>query len=48
MLFIAILILKIQHSIYDVSLKGIGPSSEISPFFKTFNEHCLTSMAHMS
>jgi len=38
MLFIAIFILKI----------GIGLSWEIGPFPKTFNEHCLASLAHMS
>jgi len=34
---------KIQRSIYDVSSKGMGPSSEIGPFAKTFNEHCLAN-----
>jgi len=48
MLFIAIFILKIQHSIYDVASKGMGASSEIGPFAKTFIEHYLASLAHMS
>jgi len=34
MLFIAIFILKIQRSIYDVGPKGMGPSSEIGSFAK--------------
>jgi len=46
MLFIAIFILKLQRSIYDVASKGMGASLEIGPFGKTFNEHCLASLAH--
>jgi len=46
MLFIAIFILKIQCSIYDVGSKGMGPSSEIGSFAKTLNEHCLASLAY--
>jgi len=41
-------ILKIQRSIYDLGSKEMGPSSEFGPFAKTFNEHCLESLAHMS
>jgi len=48
MLFIAIFIPKIQRSIYVAASKGMGASSEIGPFAKTFNEHCLMSLAHMS
>jgi len=44
MLFIAIFILKIQHSIYNVGSKGMRPSWEIGPFAKTFNEHCPASL----
>jgi len=36
MLFIAIFILKIQRSIYDVASKGMAASSEVGPFVKTF------------
>jgi len=43
MLFIAFFILKVQRFIYDVGSKGMGPSLEIGPFAKTFNEHCLAS-----
>jgi len=34
-----------HSNIYDVGSKGMGPSSEIGSFAKTFNKHCLASLA---
>jgi len=45
MFFIAIFILKIQRSIYDVASIGMGARLEIGPFAETFNEHCLASLS---
>jgi len=38
-----------NHALYyNVGSKGMGPSLEIGPFAKTFNEHCLVSLAYIS